>query len=389
MGMLARTALAALALPAALAAQSHFYVDVATGVDVPSGGGAGAPWKTITYAISQLDPDPLQGPPATIHVAPGAYAPSTGEVFPLQFKGMLRVRSDAGFAYTVLDGEGAGVALVNMSSTVGGYTGPLQPETELVGFTLRNAHSGIALASSWNPVLPTLADLVIEQMTDAGVAGLTCCESAGTLKPLLVRVAIDACGVGIDWKLDGPSGSGLALQDSFIANCASDGLRSSGSSIAEAMLSRTRITGNGGDAIHGAHSGNGGLELSAEHCLINDNAGDGYDGGAQCGPTVSAQATFVRCTIANNAGVGVRSLPSATVAPNCIVVDTTTLASCIVYGNGDDLLPHPNFASLVIAHSDVGDGDLPSGGGGNFSADPLFAAPAAGDYRLSFGSPCA
>ena len=70
-------ALAAL-LAATPSARGDFFVDVAAGVDAPSGGTAASPWKTISYALEQVS-----GTGHVIHVAPGSYTAAAGESFPL------------------------------------------------------------------------------------------------------------------------------------------------------------------------------------------------------------------------------------------------------------------------------------------------------------------
>ena len=71
---------AALALLASSALAGDSYVDVATGVDVPAGGSAEAPWKTISYALGQLAPP--NGTIEAVHVAAGPTTPPAARCFP-------------------------------------------------------------------------------------------------------------------------------------------------------------------------------------------------------------------------------------------------------------------------------------------------------------------
>ena len=64
--------------------------------------------------------------------------------------------------------------------------------------------------------------------------------------------------------------------------------------------------------------------------------------------------------------------------------ESATLRNCIFFGNGDDIVA---LGTLSASHCDSGDGAL-NAQPNCFSADPLFAKPLIGDYRLRFGSPC-
>ena len=86
----ARALLIALALlfsaTSGLFAQSNFYVNGQTGLDLPSqGSSTAAPWKTISYALSRITPPTQVQQVHTLHIAGSQiYSPTTnGESFPL------------------------------------------------------------------------------------------------------------------------------------------------------------------------------------------------------------------------------------------------------------------------------------------------------------------
>src|SRR6188472_116998 len=106
--------LLSLLAPAALAGE--FFVNVATGSDANSGTSAGAPWKTLTHALS------LAGTGDDfIHVAPGDYSPATGEVFPLHL-GSSVLFGDQGPAVTRIVGTGGEVLMVADQSHLQGVS---------------------------------------------------------------------------------------------------------------------------------------------------------------------------------------------------------------------------------------------------------------------------
>ena len=82
--------------------QNSYYVSV-SGDDSAGTGSVENPWKTITFAISELQPDSLN--PDTLIVLPGLYSPSaTGETFPISMLSYLTL-SGAGMDSTILDAE--------------------------------------------------------------------------------------------------------------------------------------------------------------------------------------------------------------------------------------------------------------------------------------------
>ena len=93
-----RTLALALALcPAALATDLH--VDPLAGDDLTGTGAAGAPFATAGKALS------LATAGDTVHLAPGHYAPSTGETFPWDLPARVTLQG-AGIHQTKISGEG-------------------------------------------------------------------------------------------------------------------------------------------------------------------------------------------------------------------------------------------------------------------------------------------
>ncbi|MEZ5989078.1 MAG: DUF1565 domain-containing protein [Planctomycetota bacterium] len=89
-----RALLLALSLGVSAAASAQTYVDPVNGIDKVGGGSSTAPFKTLTFAVTQV---PAAGP-ATFYLRPGAYSPSSGEVWPISLPDACTVESDPALA---------------------------------------------------------------------------------------------------------------------------------------------------------------------------------------------------------------------------------------------------------------------------------------------------
>jgi hypothetical protein len=114
--------------------------------------------------------------------------------------------------------------------------------------------------------------------------------------------------------------------------------------------------------------------LTLVNSIVCDNS-DGFGTGG--GITNEGLTTIINCTLSgNDGGIDARG--------------NLTLKNSIVWGNGNPIHPHPpgppcGGTSGVVEHSLV-QGGWP--GAGNIDADPLFADPLNGVFRLLPGSPC-
>jgi hypothetical protein len=102
--------------------------------------------------------------------------------------------------------------------------------------------------------------------------------------------------------------------------------------------------------------------------FIGNSAGD--EGGA-IWSYVSATPSIINCTFVNN------TAPTA----GGIYSFMAHIDNCIVRGPGDQFY---NIYAPYVTHNNIQGGPLDNG---NIDADPLFADPDSGDYRLSPGSP--
>ena len=361
-----RATLATMLLGGAAAA-GDFYVDAVHGDDLNSGATSDDAWQTITHALATVGQPPIDEK-HTIHVDFGVHDPALGEVFPLDVPTSIELIGK-GPGLTFIDGGGVTEHLVNM---VPGLTTP--PMARVEGFTLRNgAESGVYLRSEGGSIEARLRDLRIEWVDGPGVKGLVV---DGRIDAYLERVEVVHSGEGLScWtSMHGEAGN-FELEECTLADNGSDGIRLNASaSGVDLELFRCRILRNGQSGIKADANTFGGISVHMVDSLV---AGNGLDAiTANGGDTAGLSFWLERCTLADNARYGL----------NAFLNTPLTLDGCILYGNQDDI-SDATLPEVTLAWCDVGDGDF-AGLNGNFSADPMFRDAAAGDYRLSFGSPC-
>jgi hypothetical protein len=386
----------AFAICAALAASSlagDWYVDAIHGDDANSGASPSRAWRTITHALAAT-PAPPAGETQIVHVAAGTYDASIGEVFPLVLRDAFRIVGDDGRDATFVDAGGTGTVFQGWHDKYQPhYTGPL---TLIQGITVQNAARGIDLQSAFGATYLTVRDVRIAAMSDVGLRSSSFCQIAcGLVEATLERVEILACDVGVDFRdeivstiYDPP----MSMTECVVGQCATAGIREydrGGGAIL--TVARTKFDANAGDGavVHQDDSLMGGNTTRASFvdCSFTRNGAKGLRvtlPGAPYHPSTVA-VDLARCTVADNAGVGIEAWqPDATPVSMQVSLDST-----IVHGNVDDVHENAiNPSFTMVAFCDVGDGDF-AGSNGNFSADPMFVDAASGDYRLKWSSPCA
>jgi hypothetical protein len=372
--------LLALASFAGRALAADWYVDAQNGSDANTGDAPAAARKSISFALGAIPTGGVE----TLHVAPGLYDAANGENFPLALRTGLSVVG-AGAASTIVDADLAVDAFrIEVAPTIN--SGGITSTTVLAGLTIRDAATGVWISSSWNQCSPLVHDLVVRDCVRGIHVHVGSSIGVGVALPTIERVRLEANATGLFYQgfasTFGGSAGSLTLRDSTIVGSVLDGIElsfanKSGWLIAE----RCRIDANGGDGIRG----NGGMSLQGaspifltmRDSLVARNAGRGVY--LSVHPTNVNDASIRGSTFVSNGTVG---LVHTFAGSKSAFLD---LANTIFWNHPDDLDVTP---AAEVRRCDIGDGDF-AGQNGNFSADPLFANPATGDFRLRFGSPCA
>jgi parallel beta-helix repeat protein len=183
------------------------HVNPTSGNDSTGNGSEGAPFKTLTRALSAAAPNTV------ILLAPGTYSPQTGETFPILLKPGVTVQGDqntrgqkivisGGGTYlsptvgtqnvAILGADKAGLAGVTVTnSNPRGYglwvesTSPVVTDSTFTG----NTHDGISVNGSGSPVIRN------NHFYQNGASGIT---SFGTSRPEIVNNLFQNTGFGIN-----------------------------------------------------------------------------------------------------------------------------------------------------------------------------------------------
>jgi hypothetical protein len=393
-----RTVLSAALLfaSATSAPAADHYVDVALGNDANDGATPATAWKTISHAIEVL-PHVVGDATEVIHVAPGVYSEATGETFPLRPKKRFQIVGQPGASLPRIDGAGSGGALFAfvVICHLGGNEADL--DTRIEGLELSNAGYGVQVYDACLRQELSLARLVVRDMSVAGIAGGTpgggLPSASAQVGLWLDQVEIRRCPVGLLLENDmgscGPP-SFARLSNSRVSECTAHGVQLlSRGGVLDFQATRTRVEANSAGVraellLTAAYCASELITQSFEDCSVSGNAGAGVEIlPAPTWPLLQISSRIARCTIASNLGPGIRAQTSGP-----LLNLPTTLTSCIVHANADDLLENAFYPAFVsVQYCEIGDGDF-AGLAGNFAADPRFRGPAAGDWRLDFGSPC-
>ena len=322
-----------------------WYVNAATGNDT----NAGTRWATAKASIQAAIDVAENGD--RIIVNDGVYAPIKTVDFVRYPDGkQLEIVSVNGADKTIIDATLTGADRVAYLGNRDRYTGRASgPQSTLDGFTIRgareNSSSSPIGAGAYGGILRRC--VVTDNHTGASGGGVACaiCES---------------CTIAGNKSTDWMAGGAYAcdLRDCIVEN---NEAAANGGGTVGGKLERCIVRKNKAGEYGGGHQGG-----NAFDCLFVENEA-GLGGGAVAGANLS------RCTVVNN-----RTDGTGGGAIGCV------LHSSILWGN--KATEQDN--NVNTSHGAYNDTVPRLPGTGNISDNPQFRNEAAGDYHLSFSSPC-
>jgi len=346
----------------------QFYVDAVAGDDTNSGRSPGNAWRTLTHAMALPDP-PVPG--HTIHVAPGVYDTSLGEVFPILVRPRFHLIGTGGSGVTVADGGGTAEPVMELISGPGEVV-------SVEGFSMTGGNLGVLMSSAGWDMDVTLRDLHIHDISDSG---LFIDPLNGEIDVTLDHVRTVANGRGLVARSFAGSGGSTGA---FLANdCEFSDNAGLGISLGQGMNfvgERCRINGNHSSGVGAVGALFYGTYVALIDSLVASNDVFGISGSGSFIPA-PLRVDLVRCTIFGN-GLAPQT-PGFGGAIYLSDNAPTDLDSCILWGNLDDFIDPINLPTVNYSNLEFG----PLAGLGNFSEDPLFVDGAGGDFRLIYGSP--
>jgi len=119
------------------------------------------------------------------------------------------------------------------------------------------------------------------------------------------------------------------------------------------------------------------------NCLFEGNTAGG-DGGGAIANKIDSHPVVTNCTFCFNTTTN-GSVGGIVTTDAIGGHSTMTINNCILFFNDNGQILDADGAVTTVSYSDIQGGHP---GPGNIDADPLFAEPGNGDYRLSAGSPC-
>ncbi len=324
--------------------------------------------QTMSHALS------LAHSGTRIHVATGIYSiATTGEQYPLNVTDLTGIQIlGAATGETVFDAAGTGMRVMDV---IGSHRARLSHLTltgaDITdGNTPNNKGAGIRIFNAQHVLLSDSA------ISNNVYRGSNRSAYGGGIYAAQSEVTLENCRI---------NDNRLAQTSSQSASqCRGGGIWTDGL----LAVFNTEIVGNtNAGPDRGNNQGGGmfmtGYDLILKNVLIANNDVIGTSSGHGDGlyttrknrwanqDITSGDTHLVNCTIAGNMGEGIRRDNG-----------DVTLLNTIVWNNGDDIV-----GAVEAAYSLYGTGPNVIDGGNNLTADPIFADPGAGDYRLQKGSP--
>ena len=343
------------------------------------------PLKTIVQALNMIDADSMN--PGIIHLLPGIYSPSSGQIFP------LNLRSDVS-----LIGSGVDQTILDLESSVYLLMAGFNYEKNITLSSMSIVNGSI----THEPYTNTLIRFI--QNTNLIIENITFKDND--------TIIIDTASLHEPYHFPGSTGF-LMRNCNFINNKFT---------IWAGALVNIDIVNSNFYWDHPVDSTGGGIAISGhsyyfepeytrrvEKCRFTKNVStiSGTPGGvaALSVHNVKYPVEVVNCTFADNISTNGESIlidnyinsyygfTSDVLLINCILWNPGSADEIVFY----EVFQNPDRSQLVLANSDIRNGynNIQVYGSidliweeSNIDAAPLFADPETNDYSLQAGSPC-
>lgn len=384
-----------------------YYVDAVNGSNAGDGSAA-TPWKTITYALTQVSANDI------LMVAPGTYSAELGEVFPITLKPGVRIVG-ASPNSTIINGVSDQVVVY-----ANGAAMDYDSSTQISRVTLQGGYIGLYAYATQGRILHFSVDQVRTTQNIYGIhfATSNVYEYGATISPIIANTEImsnSQAGIYLSsYGYFSPSDVSPVITNCLVAFNGGDGLLLLASAVSlngsstNPQITNTHIHSNAGHGINASGSYHGWVRPRIERSWIERNGGYGFiwtqgvnrgmidgtmvnsivqrnlSGGLYIGDRSEyywGAFRIINSTIVDNSSYGVYWLS------NDVRVQLSVVNSIIWNPAADDFnVAAPSLTPTELSYSDVKDGDL-LGQLGNVSIDPHFADPVHGDYHLLPASP--
>jgi predicted outer membrane repeat protein len=365
---------------------SDYYVNVVSGSDSNPGTSADYSWKTITYAVLQIEGS--EDNQAKIHLANGSYNPTSGETFPIQLKSYISLIGNDR-EKTIIDAGGAGSNVLAMnyaeSVFIEGVTirGTIkgsgiyieQSSLSITDCIVRdnksNSWGGSGINTLYSSSLSIKDCLVYNNISDnddSDGGGIYCSESDLTVENCEIRDNhVGSEGGGIYCR----TANNISIRNTTINNNIAMGREgffvSTGGGLYVSESQSTLVENSiiSGNCINRG-SGGGiycGNNTTIRNCIIENNRAEKYKNSTGGGISIYGSGVIEKCQITGNfsnyAGGGISCSGNITVIDNVISENIAQIGAGLNCGNNTKVIN----CSITNNHSILIDYDSGLGGG--------------------------
>ncbi|MCK4981114.1 MAG: DUF1565 domain-containing protein, partial [Candidatus Delongbacteria bacterium] len=338
---------------------TDYYVDATTGSNSTGDGTSGNPWKTITYALSQIS-----GTGHTLYVATGTYDPTLGETFPILMKNGVSLVG-AGIDISIIDANSTNrvmecISIVDVSTKVESFT-----------ITGGSATSGAGFYISAGSELKIANNKITNNDVDGGMGGGIYIVNSTPVISCNIIKNNDSGHYG--------DGSGIYVENSsptVIGNIITNNIGTAYPSViyVQGSTSYPKIVNN----LIAKNSGDGIYCLSSSvPSIINNTISDNTDDGIYISSISSASPDSIFNNIISlNSGYGINEDGSSS--------DPGKVWYNLFYANSSGLYRDEGTTDYYTASTlNTGVAECEN----NIDGDPMFVDRGNDDYRLRLGSP--